>query len=225
MRSPFLQEELVTITLEGSQKCFKVSKAHLCHASDYFTKALDGKFREASDRTLCLPGCDEPTLRLFIGFMACNALPDFVKKAVDDKTLPTNQRVGKSRKVQTLLINLWSFADRHLIPRLQNLAMKALLKVLLRCPRVSGTSIGPEIMQLAFEITGKGSIMCQMLVMEFLHDYKEGTVHVSVHDQFGDIPGFFASFVHALEQFSNDGDPTRPCCLSSTDSTYLVSQG
>ncbi|KAK4621991.1 hypothetical protein CLAFUW4_06799 [Fulvia fulva] len=73
----YLEDELVTIALDNCSRTFTISKALLCGASDYFVKALNGRFKEAADHILRLPGCDEATLRCFVYYLTHDKeLPD-----------------------------------------------------------------------------------------------------------------------------------------------------
>jgi len=77
--STFRDDVLVTVQLEGARQTFSVQKALLCSASDYFVKALDGKFKEAVDNTLHLPGCDEATFQLFLAWLCGREFPTYIE--------------------------------------------------------------------------------------------------------------------------------------------------
>ncbi|KAF7188122.1 hypothetical protein HII31_10544 [Pseudocercospora fuligena] len=60
------EERLILIKPANSEHTFKVSETLLCQSSDYFVKAVQGAFKEASTATLTLPGASLDTIQLFI---------------------------------------------------------------------------------------------------------------------------------------------------------------
>lgn len=207
--SPFLSDKLITIALEGIDERFTVSKALLCNASDYFRKALDGGFRESSENLLRLPGCDIDTLRLFIGFLTCNALPSFgdalTREWLADDSFLQSERVIE---YQDQLIRLWAFGDSFLLLQLQDGATVSFMKLLEYVEFNQGGYgyIPPESIQLAFDITSKDSPISKMLVCIVAHVWKHYSISEEALERFGAIPGFFVLFLAELKKC-----PRRDC--------------
>jgi hypothetical protein len=166
---PFSTDELVIIKLDGSTRSHRVSKAILCQASPYFVKALNGSFREGKERTLRLPGCDPDTFELSIAYLATAALPDYpgVADILSDLEGEAAEQMGENiETIQKKLIRLWSFADRHLLPKLQNAAMRGLLGV------CQSHWILPGVVKVAYECSpSDGSALRRMILAQIIADF------------------------------------------------------
>lgn len=225
-----MNDEVITIALENVDERFTVSKALLCDASDYFKKALDGGFREASDKVLRLPDCDADTLRLFTGYLTRRTLPSFNeiyagKGSHEEKTEEVVAR-------QCMLVRLWAFGGKYFLPRMQNAAMVSLANSLCESYNVM-KAIALEPVQLAFEITGRDSALCKMLAMEFLEDWECGSLEPDTIDHFEVISGFFAVFLSAMAKksqaesggFTKDDDHDwRPSTQDPLDKEYFLTE-
>lgn len=108
-----------------------MSRALLCHTSEYFKKALRGDWLEAKASQVAVNDCDPEVLELFLYFLAEKALPD--------QRSPWYRAHGLY--YQFALCDLWIFADIRVAPTLQNRITRDLLSVL-------GSCIGPHIVQL-----------------------------------------------------------------------------
>ncbi|SMY26662.1 unnamed protein product [Zymoseptoria tritici ST99CH_1A5] len=221
---PFLGDELVTVTLDGSSSSHKVSKAMLCHASPYFVKALSGSFKQARERTLRLPGCDEDTFKLFIGYLANNRLPDYT--AAYEASMSPGDETATDKlhtSFQDQLINLWSLADAYLMPSLQNKAMRQFLQLTAGGTILAGTA------SLAYEKTADGSVMRQAVVGECVNDYATKTLAHCFNEvwfkRMGTVQSFFYDFSKTLAACSTnncDHDDSHSPSLMVDQSRYMV---
>ncbi|KJX98409.1 hypothetical protein TI39_contig412g00012 [Zymoseptoria brevis] len=108
----FIDDELISIELEDGG-IFKVQRAALCHASEYFCVALRGNFQEANSKKLRLPDCTTVSFKLILFWIFNCKLPDL------------------SAHHQLTLAKLWTTGDMLLMRGLQNEAMRHLRTILL----------------------------------------------------------------------------------------------
>lgn len=121
MNSWFKDDTLVTILLSEDGTEYRLPKKMVCDISDYFSKALEGDFKEAGERTLKLPDCSAETFDVLLYFHMYDRLP---------------ADLDSEDEAQLLLVNLWLFGDTHLIPRLKTKAFAAAREILYhQCPR------------------------------------------------------------------------------------------
>lgn len=207
----FEEDELIDIVLEDGKKTYRVQKALLCTASDYFTGPLNSSFKESTSRTLRLPGCDITTFQLFLDWLCHRQLPNFDEYTPD---------MEFTEKEQGALVRLWSFAEEHLMPKLQNAAMKELLATL------ESFHLMPGAVRVAFDTTSSDSIMRRMVVEEAVCDYELGRkAHREEMDEFGAIPGFMLSFVECMQDRSNgDCDGLGPSRRPQNWHMYYVAE-
>ncbi|KAI4759558.1 hypothetical protein E4T52_02335 [Aureobasidium sp. EXF-3400] len=108
-------KEPVTLIVGTAKKQYTLHKGLLCFYSDFFRAALNGSFKEATERKVELP---EVQIDVFEAFQVW----------LYTQTFPKNETVpGKVYLEWNLLIKLWIFGDGHQIPLLQNNAMDAML--------------------------------------------------------------------------------------------------
>ena len=88
-------------------------------------KALQGHFKEATEKNLRLPGCDSEVFKVFLYWMWRNEAPAFAQE-VDALDNPTPRQVAVDNR-EMLLIRAWMFGDGYLIPKFQNEVMDSLL--------------------------------------------------------------------------------------------------
>lgn len=204
----FEDDYFVTIALEDSEKRFTVQKALLCSVSPYFTSALQGSFREAGDRTLRLPGCEEETFQLVLYWISHRRFPNFV--------LPV-ARLGRTsetddtfvRNLQVLCVKTWLFGDAYLMPKLQNEAMRGLTQIFTRHYYVQ-----IEAIRLAFEGTASGTVLRAAILRNLNSDCKKISENKEV---LGGIPGLFADFIelqHACENHEGQRCTQSNCLLA-----------
>lgn len=194
----------------------------LCHASPYFVKALNGSFKEGKERKLRLPGCDPDTFERFIGYLANGQLPDYkaiylaMKSEQDD-----SQRLEIHEGFQNQLISLWSFADAHLMPELQNEAMRHFLQL-------SGfLTMLSETASLAYEKTADGSAMRRAVVSENVYDYMTFDYHFDERwfADMGSVEKFLYDFTKSLTACKGKTCDHKDTCSPSRmvdQSRYMV---
>lgn len=196
-----LHDELVSITLDGSTNQFSISKALLCRASEYFRKALNGEFKESSTRTLRLPGCDEPTLRLLVFYMERQALPDFLYEVYGYRAEDEEDRevghgkfeeneYGAHPEVQTSLVRLWLLGEAYLMPKLQNQTMCRLLDFF------KSDDIAAETVKLVFEETAQDSLLREVCVRQAAADCN--FMPDEELDKLSSVPGLFGRVTKSL---------------------------
>ncbi|KAK5110163.1 hypothetical protein LTR85_001545 [Meristemomyces frigidus] len=189
----FQDDYMVTITLEGSHNTFKVQKALLCSTSEYFKKALNGRFKESGDRTLKLLGCEEETFQLVLYWLVHRTLPDAAEET-DTASLDYEKRYQLSSNRQVLLIKVWSFGDACLITKLQNEAMRSLLNPL----RLY--SVSPVALREAFATTSVSSVLREVLMTEIVPDLYDVDYDEEEMAALGAIPGFLGALLGVTRQ-------------------------
>jgi hypothetical protein len=96
-------------------KEYRVQCTLLANCSEWFDKALNGEWTEGKDRRLQFPDTDPQIVELFVYYLITGTLP-FEIPDLEDGT-PACQR---------LAVRLWVFGNEHLLPKLQNDAMRHL---------------------------------------------------------------------------------------------------
>ena len=116
---------------------------------------------------------------------------------------------------QDTLVRLWCFADRFLIPQLQNAAMRPLLTLV----RIS--YVRTAVASLAFRSTPHNSPLRTVIARRLLYDlhpanalnnYGEQIYEEADMDQLGSTPGFMAK---CLTSISETKCKTLPCSCES----------
>lgn len=88
-------------------------KGLLCSRSGYFKAALTGNFREAEDQVVILDDEDPETFRMFNAWL----YTDVLVEETDPLAIPWG-----------LLFNVYVFAEKRIIPLLQNAAIDAIIR-------------------------------------------------------------------------------------------------
>ncbi|KAK4501712.1 hypothetical protein PRZ48_007521 [Zasmidium cellare] len=207
------QDEMATIQLDDTSEVYTVQRALLLQASDYFQKALDGHISEDGRRILRLPGCDTPTLQLFLLWLYKRALPDFgeYQATLLERLGVESEIVMKSSiDLQTKLVKLWSFGEMFLIPALQNDTTDALLDV------VEADKLQPAAVALVYQ-TISSDMIKRMCAKEALNGWRERFYSEHELSLLGGIPGFMGEILDSREEcrWSNClCDRGTPCCPS-----------
>lgn len=203
LANAFVKDDMITIELEDGGS-FTVQKALLSIASDYFDRAVNGRFMESSTKTLKLKEWTTESFQLFLHWICRRSLPDFFSEL--DKLpsdTPEQDTSGDAvRDAATIqLIQLWVNADMCLMPALQNAAMEELLKVL----SISTAAI--STIRLVYEKTSSDSPMRALFLNEFAYCHlvlghnSFGGPYYSPEDleEIASIPGLFAEFMTCLK--------------------------
>ena len=203
----------------------------MCSASDYFVKALNGKFKEATDYTLRLPGCDEDALRFFVYYLTHGkTLLEFdetcgeLAGSWDERDSDASQF---ARKHILILMHVWKFADVTLMPKLQNVAIKWI------CKLMSWIKLDVDLVRVAFADTAEDSHLRKAMVGEVIGEwqleYLLPTVpkQARIMDGLGSIPGFFPLFCKLLPLWMEPkaGEDTLAPSAEGNWENYMVEEG
>lgn len=195
---------LVSIILENSHETFTIQKTLLSDASEYFNKALNGGFKEAQKHVMRLPGCDIETLHLFMYWLYKHDLPDVVT-IVDELPSRTTETKARVTELQLKLVRLWTFADKYLMPKLQNATMIQLLEIF------SIAYCRAETASLAFNSSTQGAkIRTAVLHAVLYHQrpdrqtnaYNEQKYNEDAMNVLGATPGFLSAYHLAIRNSS-----------------------
>lgn len=104
--SSLLSEDTVTVYVGRKRKKFHIHKALLCYHSSFFSKALDGLFKEHEDRAVYLPDDNVEGFVLFVNWMY-NAPP----------------QIASTPAAMMALLALYIMADKFCIEELKNVSM------------------------------------------------------------------------------------------------------
>lgn len=151
---------------------------------------------------MTLPGSDLESVQLFIYWLCKHDLPDMTKEE-DSHTNGTPERRDCITKNQEILVRLWCFGDRFLVPRLQNVAMKNLIH------RLRGAYVRAEIVDLALRLTLEKSPLRNAITRHFLHN-QPANGHANAYgglqydqadfERFGSTPGLMTQFLRVISK-------------------------
>lgn len=111
--SSSLFDTIVTILVGPDHVKFEIHKALLCHRSAYFKGALTGRFKEAREGIVTLEDEDPETFSRFHAWLYTGSCMK------DDDTTPLTIAPA---------LQLWLFAEKRLVPDLQNAIVDQLIK-------------------------------------------------------------------------------------------------
>lgn len=111
--SSSLFDTIVTILVGPNHIKFEIHKALLCHRSAYFKGALTGRFKEAREGIVTLEDEDPETFSRFHAWLYTGSCMK------DDDTTPLTIAPA---------LQLWLFAEKRLVPNLQNAIIDQLIK-------------------------------------------------------------------------------------------------
>lgn len=136
-------ETIVFVDVGPDQIRYGIHKGLLCSRSDFFRAALTGKFRETEDQVVTLDDEDSDTFRIFNAWLYTGVLME----DPDPKDTPWS-----------LLVNIYVFAEKRIIPLLQNAAIDEILRAHKK------TSIPTEQIRHAWTSTAETSPLRRLLV-------------------------------------------------------------
>jgi hypothetical protein len=180
----FLTQGVVAITPEDSDRTYHISKALLCSVSDYFIKALNGRFTEASNQRLRLPGCDDKSFRIFLYWLHHRALPE-----------PFD--------VQESLVKAWAVGEALLLEDFQAAVLKALRETW------QHSVVDMRALAAAFELTAEKSYIQRAVLTEFMQEARPAPKSADLK-ALETIPGFLKCYMELAieyldyEQFRKD---------------------
>ena len=197
--SDFQADELIDIVIkaDSSTKTFKVQKALLCSASEYFVKALNGNFSEASDRRLRLPGASEDGVQTLIYWLAKRTLPDFLAEI---RSAPrVEARHAAVIESHRILAEAWMLADQVMMSDMRSDVMKKILAIM----EHHGTPF--EAVSHAWKI-GAGLNLGDAYVVEARYEYFHGIITDNDLLQLTRLDGFLKEFMSDVrERVDEDG--------------------
>jgi hypothetical protein len=197
---------------DGSANKYTVSKALLCNASDYFSKALNGAFVEASLQSLKLPGCDTVTFESFLYWLCHRYFP------VGFELAAPGHDVAHKQSRQCVLIKLWCFADEHLIPNLQDATMIALLS------NFEETNTSIQAVRVVNQLSQNGQLIWEVVMRELAHDYDNIKRESNVVQELAGIPGVMEDLIERLRGAPIPKESgSLPCSRNSYAEDWMVS--
>ncbi|KAI6799186.1 hypothetical protein KC360_g3177 [Hortaea werneckii] len=177
LSSWYKNETSVTIILVQDGTKYTLPKQMVCTISDYFSKALEGDFKEAHERELKLSECGAETFDVVLYFHVFKYLPNGIHS--EDQT-------------QLLLVNLWLFGDIYLLPRLKDLAFKAVSGRLNRqLPQL-------DVLAKVLAFSPDDSTLRALFVEKATSGIFQGAYTEEVRAGLAEIEGFFKIMADAL---------------------------
>ncbi|KAH9215359.1 hypothetical protein DL95DRAFT_408542 [Leptodontidium sp. 2 PMI_412] len=122
-------DEIVTIHVGPKQKNFTVHKKLLCDRSEFFSKAFNGEFKEATDGVMYLPEDDADAFDSMIVYIYQNLLPVFPNLECDEY-------------LETILYPLFALAEKLCLNELANRVMDLIQDTGLNSSLVPGNEPG-----------------------------------------------------------------------------------
>lgn len=109
-----LLDETVVLVVGHEERIFSMHKGLLCSVSDYFKEVLKSEFKEASLQSFVLP---EESAWIFERFQLWLYSEQVLDKEEDTSSLDFDQ-----------LVELYAFAERRCMPKLQNSLVDLIIK-------------------------------------------------------------------------------------------------
>lgn len=189
---------MITIATSDGKGTYKVQRTLLKNASSWFGAALKPYFTEGQEGILRFP--DTPTMvveaSLYWLFHGKLPLHDILEALGFSK--PGLKTVSE-RHVQELAVRIWMFGEQHLVPRLQNEAMRALHhSVAKQYPTLS-------IVKEAYEGSPPGCVLRKLMLRVVVKGWKrslteseKGYYQAPELEALGGVAGFMADFATEL---------------------------
>lgn len=136
-------EYMVFVDVGAEQKRYAMHKGLLCSRSGYFKAALTGKFREAEDQVVTLDDEEPETFRMFNAWLYTDVLVE------DSDPLAISW---------SSMFNIYIFAEKRIIPLLQNAAIDAIIRASKK------ENFPSEEIRHAWAMTGEKSSLRKLLV-------------------------------------------------------------
>lgn len=214
---------MVTIQPQDSDEIFLVQRALLIQASEYFQKALKGHYAETERRVLRLPGCDTPTLQLFLYWLYHRTLPCFGEaQSILYVKHGSKSDIALKNAIdhQIKLFRLWGFAEAYLLPRLQNETMECL------CDFLMFHRLQPAAAHVAFEVSSR-DLLEYFCVKQAANDWRSSYYDEDDLTVLGGIPGFMNMMLNSIEECRQRGclcHQSKPCrpSLQRERKSYMV---
>lgn len=201
LRRQFEEDVFVTIEAEEGGQAFKISKAALLSTSDYFRKALNGNFAEASTGQIRLRGTDPDAVKLLAFWVYRQTIPNFA--AEHSRLAPSPIPEHKSEnftKYCMPLIGIRVLADMLVLPKLQNIAMSQIVST------VYASHLSPKVLYEGYSRSPRNSKLSQLLIKQARYEYFGGGDRKCITsndiEELAKIPGFTRDFVDTVGKTS-----------------------
>lgn len=147
---------MARVTVGPEKTEFLIHKAFLCHYSPYFDRALNGQFIEGQTQAVDLPEENTEAFATFVDWVYTQKLDSEPTIGSGDAATP----MGFS-DAMTLLVRVWCLADYLQVPKLQNLAINALIS---HHSLFSNGRCPVEQLPLVYSLTPAGSNLRKLFV-------------------------------------------------------------
>ena len=169
----------------------------MCATSENYVKALHGSFKEAENRMLRLPGCNQETFEHFLYWACNNNLPNFEAEVDAEIDAATNDEekvtaAVTARGYQLRLAKLWTFGNAYVLPKLQNVATRALGSIF------PFSKTAPEAIRHAFAKSAEDSVLRKAFARETASDCLCKRFLAEEMEIIGAIPGVFAAIMDVV---------------------------
>lgn len=174
-------EHVILAVGQGDEpKSFSVPKGLLCGRSSWFKNALKAdRFVEGRTKEIQLPEDGPDIVEAFIYFLYNRSLAFDDTNPVDDDTC------GAELKFCS---RFWAFADKYLLPKLQNVAILRACSFLRQSDHIAADTLAQ-----CFRTTGDGSLI-RILVADYCVRQAEVRGNeFDVGEKLGGCPGFMAA--------------------------------
>ncbi|RMY66100.1 hypothetical protein D0863_08664 [Hortaea werneckii] len=186
---------------ESQYEKFKIHCPEFYEALERHEKSLEVDFHR---------NCD--AFDLFLFWVSENKLPDLADDVREESGSIKDERAGR---LQDSLVELWGFAGKYWISKLQNDTMRSLLEVL------GCTLVKPAQLREPLDFTGESQLENAMF-LEVAHDLLEGSYTAREVQQFAELDGFLSRFITLVTgEWPLDPRETSPSS-QFTDYGYLL---
>ncbi|KAK5122021.1 hypothetical protein LTR85_004267 [Meristemomyces frigidus] len=196
--------DMISINAGEGQEPFHIQRTLLTNSSPWFDKALSDHFNEGQDRTLRFPGTSATVVQIFIFWLFNKELP--LRDILTDLCRVESRGPSES-EIQTLAVRVWIFGEEHMLPRLQNQAMRELHNSLAMGFPTS------ETIKEAYEGSAPGSVLRRKLIREAVAGWKlaadkgnPDTIGFRSNelDHLSGVAGFLVDFATELGKYAAD---------------------
>ncbi len=204
-----LYDSIIYVKVGSEQQSFGLHKALLCQRSAYFKAALNGNFKEAEDGIVGLNDEDPHLFQIFNQWLYTGAL------LFDSQDLDPDE---KNSAQWSAMLNLYVFAEKRVIPRLQNDLIDTMWKFFLE-------DYFPAIEVIpAWDQTAKSSPLHAFLVDLYVF---HGNLEHLFHEDSDIAMSFHVDFAMRVAKESNalafsDGDRTKDFSMWNNRCQYHV---
>ncbi|KAK5136982.1 hypothetical protein LTR08_001489 [Meristemomyces frigidus] len=179
-----VDDDFITISIDKDTQKYKVQRALLTSASPWFETALGERFQEGQTRTLRFPGTSPDVVQAFIHWLFYRNL----NAVFPCDRMQTND--VQTAYVQMTSVRLWIFGQEHLLPKLQNGAMRVLHD------NITWAVLHLATLKEAYQGSPECSVLRKRVMREYVMDYQDCSPEFEADelDDFASVPGFFYDY-------------------------------